>query len=1027
MTKKPPMPATTETRRAPAVFVLIAGPDLASRAWPELSERLRRRHFTGWVDVAPRLLALLPSARTPDLVDRAITDCRAFLASPQESDLPTTSELRLIVIPGEVEGSDASWRTTDALLEGLEGPDLDTLDAGVYLTGRAAQIARSDWRLATATTWETAAGPVIPLFRVAGWRTELRGPWHNRAMFGAETTAQPRVSAEKAIQEALAEALVRVSGPLGVGKSRAVFRVLERPPRGPLWAAVGRRGLGLARQWLERALEASAYSGAESVRNRMAETTDPGEQEKLAAGFLAQLVTGWPGDTPPTALVADDWHLAGDTDRQVVDLLRSHLGGGVPLVLVGRPGSRWPAGSPGSVVQVPPWPAGTLARHGTAITRGLDLPDPVLNRFLEAAAGNPLFLEEGLLALIHRRALRRVYGSFFFAGDQETGFLPSERLSAHVLSEADRFGGLGPLSVLAAAETPLPDGTVDRVVGALGLPRREGWARNLTAVGWLAPRESPWGAARALASPAVAAVFRATLTVEVGRAARKLTGETLRPLEQSPAGRWEVYRLLRGVGEAPSALLEALPKGAVPPGVEPEEVLQALLEEVSAVRSRGGDADAELEILWVLLPLAHRLGRLPELEEELERALELAEGVPDKEIAIASLQAEMAEDRGTPREAEPALRRALELAVRHRHRAKSLLTLQLGRLLAHEERYEEARRLLEQLLPEVEKTGSVAFAASCRFHLGNIALHERRFDDALLLHHRALDQRRERGTTGPIQASLCALGTTGLQMGDYQQAIVHFREAVDLTPEGDALSRDRSIALLGIGTALFRLGRYSEATVPLKEAARIRGATDSHLGEALCQVALAELYLELQQTTAAHEAARQALFRLSLLDETAARGDAERVLGRVLVRQGEFEAARAHLREAESLHRKHDRPEEVIEDLGWMTMEALVREDRQNLEVLVRRLLEALEPGPYPARGEIVDHQLFSALEWLEARGSKVPESPLRFLRRAYRELLRKTSYLDPDQRPHFLMQVEPHRQIVDDATRHGLSMPVFV
>ena len=264
-------------------------------------------------------------------------------------------------------------------------------------------------------------------------------------------------------------------------------------------------------------------------------------------------------------------------------------------------------------------------------------------------------------------------------------------------------------------------------------------------------------------------------------------------------------------------------------------------------------------------------------------------------------------------------------------------------------------------------------------------------------------------------------------MGDYQQAIDHFREAMEVTSKEGRSNRDRSIALLGLGIALFRLGRYAEAATPMKEAARLRREEENPLGEALCQIALAELHLELQQTAAAHDAARQALFRLSLLDATATRGDAERVLGRVLIRLGEFEGARTHLREAESLHRKHGRPAAALEDLGWMIVEALAREDRQNLEVLVRRLMEGLEEGPYPARGEIVDHQLFAALEWLEGRGSNVPAPPLRFLRRAYRELLRKTSYLDPDQRPHFLLQIEPHREIVDAATRYGLSMPVFV
>jgi tetratricopeptide (TPR) repeat protein len=1007
--------------------VLLEGPDLPSRSWDTLSERLRKVHFAGWVDLAPRILALLPSGREPDLVDSAITRCRSLLGSPQESGLPTLQELRLVVVPGEVTGRPRSWRASDTTPGSLDGSSARDLDPGIYLTGRAAQIARGDWRLATAPAWLTEAGPVIPLFRLAGWRTEMRAPWHHRALFGSETSARPRPQVEKALENAVTEPLVRVTGPVGVGKSRAVAGMLAKHPHRPLWAAVGRWGLSLAEQWLERALEATAYSGAGQVLQRLSAAPDPRERGRLAGGFLAQLLARKPGGSASLALVADDWHLAADGDRRLVAQLLAEPGGRVPIVLAGRPGCRWPDGSPGTVVQVPPWPDSLLAQHGSAVTAGLELPAEVLDRFLAAAAGNPLFLEEGLLALIHRRELRRVYGSFFFAGDRESGYEPSERLSAHLLSEADRLGGVGPLSILGATGLALPEEAVERVGRDLGLPRLEGWSQRFTAIGWLRTTETPWGPGTVIAAPAVAVTFRSTLPDDVARSLQVRVGRALRDDDSTPAARWQVYELLRRTEEAPTALLEAIPKGAIPADMEPEDVLEALRDELDAVRGRGGDEKAELDLLWPLLPLAHRLGRLADLQEELERTLELCAGVPDKEIAVATLQAELAESRGRPREAESPLRRALELAVAHRHRAKTLLTLQLGRLLAHEERYEEARRLLEQLLPELERAGAGTYAATCRFHLGNIALHQRRFDDALLLHHRALTDRRELGSSGPVQASLCALGTTGLEMGDYRQAIEHFRDALEVAPAEEAESLDRSIALLGLGTALFRLGQYSEATVPVKEAARIRASRDSHLGEALCLIALADLYLELQQTGLAHEAARQALFRLSLLDETAARGDAERVLGRTLIRQEEHEAARAHLREAESLHRRHHRPADVVEDLGWLTVEALTRENREDVEVLVRRLEAALEEGPYPARGEIVDHQLFAALEWLETQGSRLPATPLRFLRRAYRELLRKTSYLDADQRPHFLMQIQPHREIVDAATRHGLSMPVFV
>ena len=1014
------------TRRLPAVFVYVDGPDVPSRSWETLSTRLRER-IPEWIDVAPRRLAVLPTASTPDPMDAAIAGTRSLVSGLQDPGLPMLSELRLLILPGAVEGTEPRFRPLPSLLDPADDPPRLEAEPGIYLTGRAAQATRGDWQLAAAPAWRTGRGPVIPLFRVVGRRSENPEPWHNPSLFGKPVPYRPRPRIEESLRNALLERGLRVSGPLGTGKSRAVHRALTASAQRFAWAIAGRRGLGLAEQWLDRVLELTSFQGATSVRERLAGNPDPAERERLAAGYLLQLVDRSGSASAPLTLVADDWHRAGEGDRRLVARLTADLGSKSRPVLVARPPERWPEGWTAPLVRVGAWSEEELARHAPSLVESLELPDEVRDRFLAAAAGNPLLLEEGLVSLIHRRKLRRVYGSFFFAGEADLAWEPSAHLAGHVLGEADRLGIPNVLGLLAAAGRPIPGEAVRTAAEELELDEEPGWEARSEAVGWVSRRETPWGPGLGISVPGIETTIALSLPAETATLLRAAVGRAVRSREPQTAGHWDTYDLVRGTEEAAEVLLGAIPRGTGTGERDPKEVLAALQGELAALRSRGADSELELQLLWPLLPLAHRLGRLPEVERELARAQELCAGVPEKEIAVATLQAELAETGGKPREAEPHLRRALELSVRHRHRSKALLTLQLGRLLAREERYEEARRLLEQLLPELEKGGAESYAATCRFHLGNVALHERRFEDALRLHHRALDDRRALGQDGPIRASLCALGTTAIQMGDYRQALAHFESARETLPAEAKESQDRSIVLLGLGTARFRLGRYSEATVPLREAARLRSLRDSHLGEALCETVLAELFLELHQLGPADEAARRALFRLSLLEQAIARGDAERVLGRVLIRQGEHEAARQHLREAEAIHRRHGRSTEVIEDLGWMLVEALDRSDREDVEVLVRRLDEALQEGPYPARGEIADYQTFAALEWLEAQGSRVPSPPVKFLRRAYRELMRKTAYLDPDQRPHFLMQIEPHREIVNAATRHGLSMPVFV
>ena len=1009
------------------MLVYLEGPDLPSRSWDSLAPRLQVRN-PGWLNLGEHLLGVVPRPGEPDPVDAAINGARALLRSPQEAVLPTLSELRIVLLPGEiVVGKEGTETGDEPIVRSLRELPSTPFGPGIHLTSRLASVAPEDWRFGSESSWQMPTGPEIPFLRLTGWRSESRYPWHNRTLLGTEIPYRPRPELEEHLRDSLDQELLRLTGQIGVGKSRTLCRVLEAGPTRALWAAAGRRGLSVAEQWLERMLTTGSSDDADRMLERLRKTRDEEGRAELAADTLIERLGSGVG-SPPPVLVGDDWQDRLPRDDELLGKLReAGIGARLRIVLIGRTDVEWPDAATGPVVEIPPWSRELLEDQAKGLTEGLEMPDSVRERFVDAAAGSPLSLEEGLLALIHRRLLRRVYGSFFFAGDENTEFLPSPLLAAHFLAESDRLGTTWPLSTLAAAGHPTPSAILTRVAATEGRRPDPDWLARAARAGWSKPVETPWGPGAAFVDPGLEATLRGSLTEETDRLLRRTLGKTLRDREVPPVARWQVYELLQDTEEAASALLEAIPRRGIPKGEDPETVVAALRTELRDLRERDGSPDEELELLWSLLPLARRLGRLQEVDRELARARELSRGEPNRELAVATLQAELEEKAGKPRRAEGHLHRALALAVEQNHRSKPLLTLHLGRVLAREERYEEARQLLEKLLPRLEEAGAAKLAATCRFHLGNVALHQRRFEDAMLLHHRALDARRDQNRPGPIRASLCALGKTALQRGDYREALKRFRQALEALSDRDDESLDRSIALMGLGTVLFRLGRYSEATVPLREAARLRSLHGSSLGEALCRVILAELFLELEQLEPAQEAARQALFRLSLAEDTGALGDAERVLGRVLMRRNDLEAARRHLRRAEKIHGEHGMEAAVVEDLGWQVVEALEREDRETVEVLVRRLEEALEEGSSPARGEIVDHQLFTALEWLEDLGSKVPSPPLRFLRRSYRELLRKTSYLDPDQRAHFLTQVRPHQQILEDATRYGLSLPALV
>ena len=200
-------------------------------------------------------------------------------------------------------------------------------------------------------------------------------------------------------------------------------------------------------------------------------------------------------------------------------MLTSLLGAARPgvlhLVLIGRTGTPWPAGwEPIPSVVVPPLSLAESEQMADHLFAGLSTPSTVRQRFLAAAGGCPFFLEEGIATLIHRKQVRRVYGSFFFSGDDDTPFIPSPRLVAHVEAEIRRLGPSTPLRLLALAGGAAPVAEL-RSAAALIDPRDDAappdWAVPYLATGLLLDADSPWGAGVEFAHPAVGIALASTV------------------------------------------------------------------------------------------------------------------------------------------------------------------------------------------------------------------------------------------------------------------------------------------------------------------------------------------------------------------------------------------------------------------------------------------------------------------------------------------------------------------------------------
>ncbi|MCG8459441.1 MAG: tetratricopeptide repeat protein, partial [Holophagales bacterium] len=392
--------------------------------------------------------------------------------------------------------------------------------------------------------------------------------------------------------------------------------------------------------------------------------------------------------------------------------------------------------------------------------------------------------------------------------------------------------------------------------------------------------------------------------------------------------------------------------------------------------------------------------------------------------ALVALAAELDQEQGNFRDAEQGLREALSSSKSFGDRRRAALFVRLGALLHRQERWSEAEEVFLKLLEVVDGDEASTMGATCHFYLGNIALQQRRLDEAEELHGKAENVRDERGLVRPLGISRSALGSVALARGDYPTALSFFEAALQLLDsEGDPW--DRSFALLGKGRALGQLGDITGAAKVLRQGLEARLGREDRLGEAIARLELAENALQLDQLDQALDETRRAHFHLSLLPEVSLLGDAERLLGRALLRQAEIRDARSHLEEALRIHRKHDDAHGMAEDHSWMLELALHQGEWELLMQQALALDEMLDGLPYPAGAEILAFRLFRGFEWLAEHGFE-SQDPIVYLRRSYRELMRKTSYLDPAHRHHFLYQIREHQEILNAAAANQISIPVF-
>jgi tetratricopeptide (TPR) repeat protein len=741
-------------------------------------------------------------------------------------------------------------------------------------------------------------------------------------------------------------------------------------------------------------------------------------------GLLARALELWRDSTgagAPLRLVFDDLQTASAADLQLLEALTAdpRARRNARIVLVGRKRTRGPASWAAlPEVEVPLLTAAQSTALAAGLFRGLLMPTEVQQRLVETAARCPFALEEILARMIQRRQLRRHYGNFFYSGGRDDDFEPSFRLIQHLEAEVSALGESTPARLLALAETPVPASELASASLFLGVEMTPHWEAPFLVADLFHRAPSAWGLGVDLACPVFAHALAQTVMPEVVPSLRQVLGERLVAASAKPQALWQAYNLLSGSAQAVPSILELAREGAS--DAPPAKILEGLKRELEGHRQRGGDPATEAQLLWILLPLARRLNRLEGMEGEIDRALEITAGEPRKYLAFASLKAELDLQKSRLTESEETLRKALKMVMKTDPARQAVLLLQLGQILARQERRKEARALFEQLLGAFQKLGSTQLVATCLFHLGNVALHERRLADALALHRRALEIRRREQNLKTLGASLSALGSVSLAQGRFSEALAFYREAAEVL-ERHGEEGEESFALMGIGRTLSLLGDSQGAARALRRALVLREPRGDVIGEAIARLAVASNFLDLNNVDAALDEARHAHFDLSLLPELSLLGDAEQLLGRIALRQKQFDTARHHMAAALEIHRRHGDANAALVDQGWQLEQALVQRDGALTVHLCSQLDSALQHHDPTQHGVSLDFRLYRGLEGLRGTRRLDAADPIYYLNRAYEELMLKAAPLESQLRHRYLFSIPENAAILDAAAANRL------
>ncbi|MBQ1782535.1 MAG: tetratricopeptide repeat protein [Gammaproteobacteria bacterium] len=328
--------------------------------------------------------------------------------------------------------------------------------------------------------------------------------------------------------------------------------------------------------------------------------------------------------------------------------------------------------------------------------------------------------------------------------------------------------------------------------------------------------------------------------------------------------------------------------------------------------------------------------------------------IPILEQALVAVRSQPPGDRQLEREIMETMGKAqlhigeTEVALRFFLDAQRLLTAQdnpelhawnlIYQAQAHTvlARYDQAENLYLKALAKVERNQFPNLDAQIYARLATLLKEQRSYDKALQYADKALELYTSLNDSFNIMRTFNRIGAIHADQGDYENALVHYLNALDISPESRLDPAMGAILLYNIGEAYVQLGQYSNGKPYLDKALSTfeRGEQRAYLPPVILQLAtIAEAAEQADEAVALGLRARDLAEQYSSLEQ---RLEAHDKLAAILARAGRFEEAwQSQLKAQQLVGERQFKPLPArVDTTGMVEREQLVKQlDDQRAEL----------------------------------------------------------------------------------------------